>query len=196
MAGIVQAVAFEPFDAHADFDARSYVAQCPNDDYTRAMFYDLISRAYARAGKSAPDFPKIPFAKVERRAYNAALFQACEELSPDTPLASALFELGRDLYPHFATTMIGKAIFSVAGRDYPAMARLAPRAYSICNGRGVLDILRAQPGLVHVSFDDVWDPLPFTCGIWRGGLDVCGIEPEAFDLEQLSPVRYQLRIGY
>ncbi len=189
-------MAFEPFDAHTDFDARPYVAQCPTDDYTRAMFYDLIRRAYARAGILPPDFPKLPFAKVERRAYNAALLSACEELSPDVPLASALFELGRNLYPHFATTMIGKAIFSVAGRDYPSIARLAPRAYSVCNGRGRLEVIRAQPGLVHVSFDDVWDPLPFTCGIWRGGLDVCGIEPQAFDVDRRDPVRYALRIGY
>lgn len=189
-------MAFEPFDAHSEFDARPYVTECPNDDYTRAMFYDLISRAYGQAQQSAPDFPKIPFAKVERRAYNAALLQACEELSPDVPLATALFELGRDLYPHFASTMIGKAIFSVAGHDYPAMARLAPRAYSICNGHGTLEIIRAQPGLVHASFDDVWDPLPFTCGIWHGGLDVCDIEPEAFEINRESPVRYQLRIGY
>ena len=189
-------MAFEPFDAHAEFDARPYVTQCPHDDYTRAMFYELIRRAYDRAGTPAPDFPGVPFAKVERRAYNAALFQACEELFPQMPLASALFELGRDLYPHFASTMIGKAIFSVAGRDYPAMARLAPRAYSICNGHGTIDIIRAQPGLVHVSFDDVWDPLPFACGIWRGGLDVCGLEPEAFDVDRLDPVRYRLRISY
>ncbi len=180
----------------AEFDARPYVSQCPNDDYTRAMFYGLISRAYQRVGKSAPDFPTVPFAKVERRAYNAALIQACADLSPGVPLASALFELGRGLYPHFTGTMIGKAIFSVAGRDCPSMARLAPRAYSICNGHGTLELVRVQPGLVHVSFDDVWDPLPFTCGIWRGGLDVCEIEPEAFELERLGPSRYQLRIGY
>ncbi|MBV1858992.1 MAG: DUF2378 family protein [Nannocystaceae bacterium] len=189
-------MAFESFDARAEFDARPYVAECPSDDHTRAMFYDLIRRAYDRTGQAAPDFPQIPFAKVERRAYNAALFQACEDLSPEVPLASALFELGRGLYPHFASTMVGKAIFSVAGRDCPAMARLAPRAYAVCNGHGTLEVLHAQPGLVHVSFDDVWDPLPFTCGIWRGGLDVCGIEPAEFEIDRLSPVRYELRIGY
>ncbi len=148
-----------------------------------------------RRGQSAPDFPRIPFAKVERRAYNAALFQACETLSPDVPLSSALFELGRDLYPHFASTMLGKAIFSVAGRDYPAMARLAPRAYSICNGHGTFEVVRAQHGLVHVSFHDVWDPLPFTSGIWHGGLDVCGIDPEAFDVDALGLAHDYLRIG-
>ena len=189
-------MAFEPFDARAPFDGRHYVAECHNDDFTRAMFYDLIRRAYERHDVPAPDFPRIPFSKAERRTYNAALLQTCEALSPDVPLGLALFELGRDLYPHFASTMVGKAIFSVAGRDYPSMVRLAPRAYSVCNGYGTIEVLEAKPGRALVRFDDVWDPLPFTCGIWQGGLDVCELEAETFELDVRSPVSYDLRISY
>lgn len=189
-------MAFEAFDARAPFDARHYVAECHNDDHTRAMFYDLIRRAYERRDVPAPDFPRIPFSKVERRAYNAALLQACTALSADAPLGVALFELGRDLYPHFANTMVGKAIFSVAGHDYPAMVRLAPRGYSVCNGYGTIEVLEANPGRVLVRFEDVWDPLPFTCGIWQGGLDVCKIEAKTFELDTRGPVSYDLRITY
>ncbi|MCR9159221.1 MAG: DUF2378 family protein [Nannocystaceae bacterium] len=189
-------MAFESFDARAPFSGRYYVAQCHNDDYTRAMFYDLIRRAYERKDVPAPDFPRIPFAKAERRAYNAALLQACEALSPDAPLGLALFELGRDLYPHFASTMVGKAIFSVAGRDFPAVARLAPRAYSVCNRYGTIDVVTAEPGLALVRFEDVWDPLPFTCGIWQGGLDVCGLEAKTFELDVRTAVSYDLRITW
>lgn len=189
-------MAFEPFDARAPFNARHYVAECHNDDHTRAMFYDLIRRAYERRDVPAPDFPRIPFSKAERRTYNAALIQSCEVLFPEIPLGLALFDLGRDLYPHFASTMVGKAIFSVAGRDFPSIVRLAPRAYTVCNGYGTIEVLEASPGKVVARFEDVWDPLPFTCGIWQGGLDVCDLEAKTFELDVRGPVSYDLRITY
>lgn len=187
---------FHAFDPEADFDVRFYLDHCPAEDSVRAMSYDLIRRAYERAGRVSPDFPTLPFAKVPRLAYNQAMVRAAEELFPNATLAAGLAKLGRGMYPHFASTMIGKAIFSIAGRDLPTIGRLAPRAYAVSNERGTVETIHARAGLVHSRYADVWDPVPFTCGIWLGGLELCSIPPEALEIEVRGPVDYDVRAVY
>lgn len=187
---------FRSFDPEGDYDLRFYLDRCPEEDSVRAMSYDVIRRAYEQAGREPPDFPKLPFAKVRRLDYNQAMVRAAEELFPGSSLAAALSELGRGMYPHFSNTMVGKAIFSVAGRDLPTIARFAPRAYAVSNERGTVETVHARRGLVHARYVDVWDPIPFTCGIWFGGLEVCSIDPECLEIEVRGPVDYDIRVVY
>ncbi|MCR9164012.1 MAG: DUF2378 family protein [Nannocystaceae bacterium] len=187
---------FRAFDPDSDYKVRFYLDHCSEEDSVRAMSFDLLRRAYERAGREAPDFPKLPFAKVPRRTYNEAMLRAAEELFPTTTMAAALAALGRGMYPHFAGSMIGKAIFSVAGHHLPAIGRLAPRAYAVSNGRGSVDALHAREGLVHLRYTDVWDPIPFTCGVWLGGLELCSIDTDLLEIEVRGPVDYDVRVVY
>lgn len=189
-------VGFHAFDPEADFDVRFYLERCPEEDSVRAMSYDLLRRAYRLAGRESPDFPTLPFAKVPRRPYNQAMVRAAEDLFPDSTLAAGLSELGRGMYPHFASTMIGKAIFSIAGKDLPTIGRLAPRAYAVSNERGTVEAVHTRAGLVHARYIDVWDPIPFTCGIWLGGLELCSIPAESLEIDIRGPVDYDIRAVY
>ncbi len=189
-------MAFVEFDGVAPYDPDPVMAALPRDDKTRALFFDNLRRAYDRERVQCPDFPRVPFAQVERSAYNQAMLDACAKLWPDRPLATSLFEIGRGVYPHFASTMVGKAIFSVAGLDYVKMATLSPRAYSVANERGTVELLQAEHGFVHVRFSDLWDFPPYACGVWHGGLDVCGHTLASLELDDLAPGTFELRIGY
>ncbi|MEM6295846.1 MAG: DUF2378 family protein [Myxococcota bacterium] len=187
---------FVEFDGFAAYDPAPLMDAIPRDDKTRALFYDNLRRAYDGQRVPCPDFPRVPFAQVERHAFNQAMLDACATLWPDRGLAASLFEIGRGVYPHFASTMVGKAIFSVAGRDYVKMATLSPRAYSVANERGTVEVLRADPGHVHARFTDLWDFPPYVCGVWHGGLDVCEHALDALEIDQQAHGTFELRVRY
>ncbi len=160
------------------------------------MFFDGMRRAYAEADRTPPPLPSVPFSRQSRRHYNGMLLHTCSDLFPDIPVGAALFELGRRIYPDFAKTMLGKAIFSVAGKNFVKMVRLAPRAYSAVNERGTVNVHRADEGSVLVEFEDLWDFPPFTCGVWRGGMDVCSLAPTSFELQEHRPGFFDLHIQW
>ena len=93
---------------------------------------------------------------------------------PDQPLRLALRMLGHQVYPNFAKTMIGSAIFSVAGRDFARVVKLAARAYGVSISPGSIRVQFVGERHVQVELRDLWAfPDCFQIGVWEGGMHVC-----------------------
>lgn len=116
-------------------------------------------------------------------------------LHPELPIRDAMRQLGRHVYPNFVATMVGKAIFSVAGRDFGRVAALAGRAYAVSVSPGEVRSEPCGPNHVRVILRDLW-PFPdaYQIGVWEGAMQVCGVKGE-IRVRALSPcdVDYDIR---
>lgn len=189
-------MALTEFDPHAEYDPTGVLDDLPEDDRSRALFYAPMLAAYRDAGIEPPPLPRPTFAMVPRRRFNEDLLTTCRALWPNRPLAGSLFEIGSGLYPRFASTMIGMAIFAVAGREYVKMATLAPRAYRLSSDHGRVELIEAVPASVHARFEDLWDFPPFAAGVWSGAVRAAGAHADSLMLDIRRPGSFELRFRF
>ncbi len=187
---------FRAFNPREAIDVRAFFEALPREAQIRGLFFDVIETTYARAGKASPALPALPFQLYDRRRYLELMLQAVEECFPDHSNAAGLFEIGKLVYPEFANTMIGRAIFSVAGRDFLRMVQLASRAYAVANNRGTVKLIEVREGLVHASFDDVWDFPAHSLGIWCGAMQVSGLTPRFIEYRVGSLSYHEIRLSW
>ena len=157
------------------------------------MFFHNIIDSLKEAGKPLPSKRYIGFKLYPLHDYWALLRHAAQALSPNEPESLGIYRIAQVVYPNFAVSLLGRAIFSVAGREVEKIVSLAPRAYAASNTRGSFIIDDLGPGTVDVTLKDVWDPVPFSVGIWQGVFVVCDIKPRVFEIDVEAPGTLRLR---
>lgn len=173
---------FVPLDFTAAVDVDERIAACPERFCVRGMFFQEIFDAAERAGRPFEAPPRrIPWRHYPTREYMRVIADGAARVHPDLPLGEAMFQVAKQVYPNFADTMVGKAIFAIAGREFVRVAQLAPRAYDASLDGGRVEVRTAEPGYVHVHMADL-RPFPelFQPGVWAGAMQVCGVEGELF----------------
>ena len=164
---------FTAFDKSTDFDLDDWYQKVPADCYARGMFFQNVTDALKSRGCEPLDGRCIAFKQYWYRDYYDVLFRGAERYCPGEPLALGLYELGHFVYPTFASSMIGKAIFTMAG-DMQRVIKFAPRAYGAANNYGKCIVHATTATSAHWTLDDVWDLVPYSVGICRGAFVACG----------------------
>src|SRR5262249_11745703 len=102
----------------APLDAAAHIAAAPEWGSVKGLFFqDLVNVASAHGTvKSRQRY--LPFLDYPLREYMDLLVACAGIVHPREPLRSGLRRLGRLAYPTFSKTLIGRAIFGVAGRDF------------------------------------------------------------------------------
>ena len=169
------------------------VARVPAD----AMIRGLFMRDALRSLASPPSRRYLPFGRYPLTEYLPLLLQAARESHPDDSPANALMKIGLTVFPVFASSLAGSAIFSVAGDDFISAVRLAPRAYSVTLDPGSIAVDELGPEEVLLRLRDVWVfPEVFHAGVWLGAMDYYQVHG-TIDIERHSPceVDFHLRWG-
>jgi len=187
---------FVPFDENAPFDPQTVLGALPEGTHIRGMFFHTIRDAYRNAGLKPPEVPALPFAMGDRRRYLDLQLEATRMIYPGMATGRALYHLGRRVYPDFSQTMIGKAIFALAGRSFTRIAQAGPRAYDASVSRGKAIVHDARDGFIHIEMRDVWDFPPFACGIWQGAMDVCDVQPTSYEHCIPGPGHHHLKVAW
>jgi uncharacterized protein (TIGR02265 family) len=187
---------FRPFVPEEACDAAALLAAVPESAQARGFLFDVVRPAFVGARAADIKLPSIPFQFYPQRDYLEALRAGALARYANRSLSVALFELGRSVYPTFAHNLIGRAIFAIGGRDYARVSSLAPRAYAAGSALARVTMRECRTGLVHAELRGAWDFVPYTCGVWRGAMDVCCVEPRRFDIRTHSLDHIELRIQW
>lgn len=189
-------ISFRPFDLDDPFDPTGLLDSVPDGVTSRGMFFEYVLDAYTRAGKPKPRRSYQGFRHYPVRDYLELMLQTAEDVAPEIPLARTLHDIGFVVYPNLAASMVGKAIFAVAGRDYLKVVRLAAKAYEMATSRGDVQLHESREGFVHAELRGVYDYLPYTVGIWSGGMEVCSVRPTQIEVAQPEPGTTHLRLHW
>ncbi len=159
---------FRAYAADMPFDPAQWLDAVPKDALTRGMFFQNAVDALKARGCDPISGKWVAFKQYTVTEYLAFLLAAAERYCPNAPPAQGLYELGHSVYPHFASTMVGRAIFAVAGVDMQTLIKVSPRAYAAANTHGACVVHKTSPRAAHWSLDGVWDFHPYSIGIAHG----------------------------
>lgn len=146
------------------------IASVPDRGTIRGMF---MRQAHAWLPGSNPS-RYLPFSNYSLREYMETLLKAAARRFPRARPAEALVQLGREVYPLFASSLAGGAIFGIANNTYRHVVELSPRAYPITLSPGRAEVSQSSEDSANVALRDVWVfPEFFHAGIWLGAMTVC-----------------------
>jgi uncharacterized protein (TIGR02265 family) len=165
-------------DWNGPLDAEAQIAHAPEDGVIKGLFYqDILNTCAAMQASIAPTRPRyLPFIDYPLREYMALLVQASAALHPREPLRNGLRRLGRLAYPTLAGTLIGRAIFGIAGHNFGTILSLASRAYSVSLKPGDVDLVERSEGRGIVHLRNLWNfPDSYQVGVFEGALIAVGV---------------------
>jgi uncharacterized protein (TIGR02265 family) len=119
----------------------------------------------------------LPFANYSLRDYMQWLLRAAAARFPRERAADALVQLGREVYPLFASSLVGGAIFGIASHannPFRHAVELSTKAYPVTLSPGHVNVVRCDAASAFVELRDVWVfPEFFHTGIWLGAMALC-----------------------
>jgi uncharacterized protein (TIGR02265 family) len=165
-------------DWNLPLDVEAQLRMLPREGWIRGVFPDTLVKRLDEAGIPHPEFPGYHvLAKYPLDEYTRLIAFAAQALHPDLPLRHAVRMVGQCIYPAFFASMVGKAIFAVAGKDFKRAVEVAPKAYKdVGISPGASRVLRVTEGYAYAELRDVWGlSEAFQVGIWEGALLAFGL---------------------
>ncbi len=158
-----------------DFEAR--IAAIPPGANARGMFFQFLVDALDPRVAAQIEAPKfIAFKSYPLRDYVTLLARASRAAFPHVSASEAVRRLGRSVYPSYARTLTGTAVFAIAGRNYRRVVELCPRAYEIGMTPGSVRVRSLTHGHAIVELREIWNVPEFhQVGVWEGAMEVCGV---------------------
>lgn len=167
---------FKTPDWNAPFDASTELFAIPDQAKVRGMFFGFVHESLERARISGVSAPRPgAFEWAPMRDYVQLLIDAAPRLHPGLPPREQLRRVGWTLFDDFERTMVGKAIFAVAGRDFRRIVTLASKAYSVSYDPCVLQGHMQSDRVAIVTMDPVYVlPDCYQVGAWEGAARFAG----------------------
>ena len=140
------------------------------------MFIQALYDEADRAGVELPSprryhaFHSYPLRECMERTLEAASL-----IHPDCTQRDAIHRLGWLSYQTFADSMIGRAVFGIAGRDVGRILKLASRGASIASSVGKIEVASLSDDSVMLYVFEIYVFAEcFNVGITEGVLRACG----------------------
>jgi uncharacterized protein (TIGR02265 family) len=159
-----------------DFAAR--VAATPKDAAVRGMFLALLVRSLSPEVASKRVVRRyIPFKNYPMREYIELLELSSINARPRLPPAEHVRRLGHTVYPNYAASLTGMAIFAVAGRSFRRVLELSPAAYRIASEEADVKIVSITDGKALIELRNLWNlPDLHQVGVFEGAMHVCNAQ--------------------
>ena len=183
------------WSAPVDFEAR--LAAIPAHATVRGMFLQML-QANLPADRAAEGRERryVAFNTYPMRDYVALLALSCERSRSNVSSAECVRRLGRTIYPSYAQTVTGMAIFAVAGGNFRRVLELCPAAYRIATPTASVNVLECVPGRARVAMRGMYALADLhQVGIFEGAMEACRAEGTIL-VEQhadLGDADYELR---
>lgn len=159
------------WNASIDFSAR--IEAIPSDVSIRGMFLQmLIQNMGADAPATVRSRRYLPFKSYPMREYVGLLAVSCER-SGVAP-AERVRRLGHGVYPGYAATITGTAIFAAAGRSMRRVIDLSPAAFRVAAPECEVTVRELVEGHGVLQLRRLWNlPDLHIVGVVEGALQVC-----------------------
>jgi uncharacterized protein (TIGR02265 family) len=128
----IDPTSFREPDWTAPLEVAEYVARCTEAHRLKGLFVQSVVDIAHRAGQ-APGRARryLPFKEYPCSEYIQVAEECARLVWPRHPVRQALREFGREAFPTFRSTMIGKVLLAASGDDLVNVFRVAPRVYEV-----------------------------------------------------------------
>lgn len=160
---------FLPFDANTPLDVSARIRATPSDVLTKGMFLEHLARSARKLGVPCEGryvaFRDYPLRELMQLIadYGAARHRGL-------PTREALRRVGWEAFPTIMSSILGRVLFTFAGKDLVAALRLAPEAYKRTLSSGSVRTHLAGPRQAVLEFRGIWNfPDTYQVGAIEGG---------------------------
>jgi uncharacterized protein (TIGR02265 family) len=178
-----------------DFAAR--IAAIPATSLVRGMFLQLLVDAVDPTHMAKRPVRRYSaFKNYPLREYVELLSFASEHMRKKMP-AESVRRLGWRVYPNYAKTITGTAIFAVAGYDFRRIIELSPTAYQVSLEPSEVHIRTIEPHYAVVELRNMYNVPEFhQVGIWEGAMKTCSVEGHIkTEVLDYGAVNFEIRWG-
>jgi uncharacterized protein (TIGR02265 family) len=159
----------------APLDVEAIIAATPEDAGLRGMYYQSYLDELKKRG--LPVDPKHRYAAwrlYPMRPWQRFMVETAGRLYPELPLRGALRQLGLIAYSTFASSMVGRVIFGVLGKDVERIMRVASKGYEQSLSRCEVDVVDVTRSHARVHLRGVHSFLEsYQLGVFEGALVMC-----------------------
>lgn len=161
----------------APLDLARAIEVCPATATVKGMFVEPVQRGVRELG-ATPVFDAriVGFKDYPMRRQMELLAQWAELAHPGAPLREGLRRIGRTAYTDLTTSLVGKVIFGVLGRDLAAITKLVSKGYAISGSPQRATLLEHAPNHARVRLDDVHFVDSYQVGVFEGAVLACEAE--------------------
>lgn len=183
---------FDVPDFHRPLDLDAELAAVSAASTTKGFMLDsIVSDLRERKLAPADVGSFIGFKDYPTRDYMRLAVQAAGLMWPDLPLREGIRRVGQRAYPQMVSTLIGRVVFGVLGKEIGAITRMVHKAYAISGSHSRATLHGQTPTSSHIRLDDVAFPDCLQVGAFEGVLVVCGLEGEV-RVKRLGPAAVEL----
>lgn len=168
---------FRPLDWEDEYDAEAVLAQSPDLQIRGVLVNDVLTFCKKRNVPPPTTETFNPIRHYSHRAYMRLCLDAVASVYPTSPVRRGLYEIGRTAYPTMAESMVGKALFTMAGNSFVRAARLAAKGYAVAATMGTARVHLDPSGgnRMIVESREIWGFVDsLHVGVWAGALETFG----------------------
>lgn len=167
---------FRPPDYDAPLDLAERQASCLATSRVKGMFFGAIANeASERSGRTVGRERYVAFHGYPLTEWLAFLPEAAAAAHPQLPVREGMRRFGQNAFAVFTGSMVGRVLFSMAGRNIQTAVGLTGRAFDTIGSHGRVEVLVNESGRAIFGLRDMWDYLDaWHVGIFEGALDAFG----------------------
>jgi uncharacterized protein (TIGR02265 family) len=155
---------------------RARIAATPLSAQVRGMFLSELLRSAPEANVEGRRY--VAFGLYPVREYMELILRVAQVRPDKSPPATAVLRTGLGVYELFANSLIGTAIFAIAG-NFRRVVEGASKAYAVSLPSSQVEVIELSSSTGRVRLRQVW-PYPdvFQAGIWLGAMEKMGATGE------------------
>lgn len=139
-------------------DLESLIAQTPSSATVKGMFLSSFLESLDRGGYQRPtDQRFLSFKDYPLRQFMQLMLDAIGTAWPTMPPTAGLRRLGQGAYPTLAESVVGRVLFSVAGRNFGTALQLTEKAYKLSLNPGVARLANLTEKTAVLEMRDIWN---------------------------------------
>ena len=162
-------------DRTSDFDVEAHLALVPPAATVKGMFWNDLHRVAERSDVSMESKRYATFKDYPLVDYMRAVADVACRARPGATTSKAISELGKRGFSILSSSLAGKVLFAISGRDLAATLGLVSEAYKRCLSPGQAALGSISPGRAVIELRDVWNyTQSYQVGVFEGVIEHFG----------------------
>jgi uncharacterized protein (TIGR02265 family) len=167
----VSLVGFELPVWHGVFDVEAQLAQVPPEATVKGMFWNDLCKLAEAAAVALPVTRYAAFADYPLIEYMRAVALVGRAAYPKSSTADGIRRVGERGFGILASSLAGKVLFALAGRDLQSTLGLVSQAYRRCLNPGDAQVPLLESKRAVIALRSIWNfPTAYQVGVFEGAL--------------------------
>lgn len=160
---------------HGPFNVEEHLSKVPPRATVKGMYWNDLYKLAPRALVDLPPGRYSAFGDYPLVDYMRAVALVARNLHPEASVAEGVRRVGRRGFNTLASSLVGRVLFALAGRDLQSTLGLVSQAYrrSLDPGDAQIELLERNRAVI--SLRSIWNfPTSYQVGVFEGAIDVFG----------------------